>query len=127
MEQPLLRPVISGVVSIIVMLFSVSVLLSILLHLTSLQESSLHMVLMPITFLSVFIGGCIAGFKSGARGWYYGALTGLGFILLTWLFSFLGFDSVLSMRTLWLYAAFLVLAMLGGMIGVNMSPKRKEY
>lgn len=121
------RPVLTGLGTIICLLLVISVILSLLLHYTSLQESSLSWLLLPATLLTLFIGGCVSGFLSGTRGWYFGGCTGISFILFTWLISFLGFESSLRWEALWLYLTFLGLAMIGGVIGVNLSPpKRRE-
>ena len=44
--------------------------LTFLLHFTSIQESSIHWFIMPITLITLFIGGLIAGYKAGGKGWY---------------------------------------------------------
>jgi putative membrane protein (TIGR04086 family) len=119
-----LRPVLSGLVAIVSILFLASLILTLILHFTSVQEASVQWFLLPITLLTLFIGGVIAGYKSGARGWYFGGLTGLTFLLLAWLVSFLGFDSVFTYTNLLLYLSYLLLAIVGGVVGVNLSPKR---
>ncbi len=118
------RPVLTGVVAVVIILFAVSLIMSLLLHFTSLRESSLHWFLFPITLVTLFIGGAIAGYQSGTKGWYYGGLTGIVFLLFTWLISYLGFDLSFQFKTAWLYAALLLLSVMGGMIGVNMSPQQ---
>jgi putative membrane protein (TIGR04086 family) len=120
----LLSPIVSGLVAIVGILFASSLLLSLILHFTTIQEASIQWFLLPITLLTLFMGGVIAGYKSGSKGWYFGGLTGLSFLFIAWLVSFLGFDSVFSYQNLLLYISYLLLAVLGGVIGVNMSPKR---
>lgn len=119
-----IAPIISGLIVIIAILFLSSLLLSVLLHFTSLQESSVQWFIMPITLITLFIGGLIAGYKAGGKGWYVGTLTGLGFIILSWLISFLGFDLPPSVKQFLLYGLYLVAAIAGGIIGVNLSPQR---
>ncbi|GAA0354846.1 TIGR04086 family membrane protein [Bacillus horti] len=124
MPNSYVRPIITGVSTIIVVLLSISLCLSLLLHFTSLKESSIEILLLPISLLTLFIGGLISGYKSGTKGWYVGALTGLAFILLSWILSFLGFDLSFSLKAVLIYLFYLLLAMLGGIIGVNLSPHR---
>lgn len=119
-----IRPILSGIVSIVSILFIFSFILSLLLHFTMIQEASIQWFLLPITLLTLFIGGVIAGYQSGQKGWYIGGLTGLTFLLIAWLVSFLGFDMLVTLKSLLIYVAYLLLAMIGGMFGVNMSPHR---
>lgn len=119
-----IRPILSGIVSIVSILFIFSLILSLLLHFTMIQEASIQWFLLPITLLTLFIGGVIAGYQSGQKGWYIGGLTGLTFLLIAWLVSFLGFDMLVTLKSLLIYVAYLLLAMIGGMFGVNMSPHR---
>ncbi|GGK16159.1 hypothetical protein GCM10010965_06520 [Caldalkalibacillus thermarum] len=125
MENISLRPVLTGLLTIIVILLSLSLIFSLVLHFTSLPETTLQWFLMPTTLVTVLIGGLIAGYQSGQKGWYFGGLTGLGFILLSWLLSYLGYETPISVYTLLQYSSFLLIAMLGGIIGVNLSPQRK--
>lgn len=120
----LIRPILSGVIAIVAILIVFSFILSLMLHFTMILEASIQWFLLPITLLTLFIGGVIAGYQSGRKGWYFGGVTGLAFLLIAWLVSFLGFDILLSLKNLFTYLAYLLLAMLGGMVGVNMSPKR---
>lgn len=119
-----IRPILSGIVSIVSILFIFSLILSLLLHFTMIQEASIQWFLLPITLLTLFIGGVISGYQSGQKGWYIGGLTGLTFLLIAWLVSFLGFDMLVTLKSLLIYVAYLLLAMIGGMFGVNMSPHR---
>lgn len=124
MGQFLIRPILSGVIAIVGILIVISFILSLMLHFTMIQETSIQWFLLPITLLTLFIGGVIAGYQSGGKGWYYGGVTGVAFLLIAWLVSFLGFDILLSLKSLLIYLAYLLLAMMGGMVGVNMSPHR---
>lgn len=119
-----IKPILTGLLAIIVLLFFSSICLTFLLHFTSIQESSIHWFIMPITLITLFIGGLIAGYTAGGKGWYVGAVTGLGFILLSWLASFLGFDLSLTSKQFLLYSLYLLAAIIGGIIGVNLSPQR---
>lgn len=122
----LIKPIISGIISIIAILLSVSLILSLILHLSATHAASVEWFLFPITLVTLFIGGVIAGYKSGTKGWYYGGLTGISFVLLIWLISFLGFDVSLSIKNSLFYISYVLLALIGGIVGVNMSPHRKD-
>lgn len=117
-------PVVTGIFSILILLFAASFILSLILHFTTVQESSIQFLLLPITLITLFFGGFISGLKSGSKGWYFGGLTGLAFLLIIWLITFLGFDATLELKNMLIYAGYLVLSTVGGVFGVNMSPKR---
>lgn len=117
-------PIFSGLITIICILFGISLLLSLLLHFTSMTEASIEWFLLPLTLLTLFIGGVVSGYKSGTKGWYFGGMTGILFLLLIWLVSYLGFDMTLSSKNLTLYLFYFLLSLIGGIVGVNMSPQR---
>jgi len=119
-----LTPILFGVISIVTILISTSFILSLILQFSSLKESSIQMFILPITLITLFIGGFVAGFKSGSKGWYMGALTGTGFLIIIWMISFLGFDTALSLKNALIYGSYLLLATIGGVVGVNMSPNK---
>jgi putative membrane protein (TIGR04086 family) len=118
------RPILAGYLTMIIMLLVISAILSFLLAFTSLRESSVQWFFLPVTLLTLFIGGVIAGYRAGEKGWYYGAIGGALFTLTVWLISYLGFDFTPTTKNFILYVAYILLAMLGGMIGVNMSPRK---
>jgi putative membrane protein (TIGR04086 family) len=119
-----LRPVLAGLIFIIVTLVVLSLIVSAVLLFSSVTENAIQWFLLPATLITVMIGGLIAGSKAGHKGWYFGIMTGIGFIILSWLMSFLGFNLSPDMYTLLMYASCLAIAMLGGIIGVNLNPKR---
>lgn len=122
-----LRPVILGVLTIITVLIITSFILSLLLQFTTLQEQSLGWFILPFTLFTLLIGGVVSGYRSGHKGWYFGGLTGMCFILITWLISFLGYNAAVTLNTLLMYVGYLAIAIIGGIIGVNMSPQRGSH
>jgi putative membrane protein (TIGR04086 family) len=113
-----------GVVTIFLLATVVSFVLSLILKFTNAQESSLTWLVLICSLLSAFIGGFVAGGKGKERGWLVGGFTSLLFTLIVLLFQFLGFDQSFTAQQ-WLYhLGFLVVAMLGGIIGVNVSTSR---
>jgi putative membrane protein (TIGR04086 family) len=118
------RAVLYGVITIFLLVTVVSFVLSLILTFTSAQESSFTWVVLICSFLSVFIGGLVAGGKGKERGWLVGGFTSMLFTLIVFLFQFLGFDHLFTAQQ-WLYhLGFLIVAMLGGIIGVNVSTSR---
>ena len=60
--------IIYGVTTIFILAIIASLIFSILLRFTALTESSLSLVMMIVTFLSLFIGGFISGGKGKKQG-----------------------------------------------------------
>ncbi|GJM75106.1 hypothetical protein HMSSN036_73220 [Paenibacillus macerans] len=68
-------------------------------------------------------GGIVSGKRAKQRGWYQGGLTGLLYVVLLLLISFLALDTSLTLRDCILLAPGLVIGAFGGMIGVNLNRK----
>ncbi|KOR86474.1 hypothetical protein AM233_22460 [Bacillus sp. FJAT-22058] len=113
--------VIYGVGSIFAIAMIASLIVSILLRFTSLTESSLTYVVMIVSFLSLFIGGFISGGKGKKQGLFLGGSTGLLYLLVVFLFQYLGHDSLFTIKQWIYYGCFVITAMMGGVLGVNMS------
>ncbi|QIZ68494.1 TIGR04086 family membrane protein [Geobacillus subterraneus] len=115
-----------GVATIFVLAALISFVFSLLLKWTDIHESSLTWVIFAVSVISMFIGGIVAGGKSQEKGWLAGGLTSLLFTALIFLFQFLGIEKPFTAEQ-WLYhLVFFVAAALGGIVGVNLSPARRE-
>ncbi|WP_054711320.1 TIGR04086 family membrane protein [Bacillus sp. JCM 19041] len=99
----------------------ISALVATLLTLTSLTEHSVSWVMITFAFIALFIGGFIAGGKAGTKGWLAGALTALIFSGIVLAISYLGYNEVVSVKQLLLFAGYVGVSSLGGIIGVNLS------
>ncbi|MGD6816685.1 TIGR04086 family membrane protein [Metabacillus sp. 84] len=115
------KAILSGLAVIFSSAILISVIFSLLLKFTGMTESSIQWILLALSFITLFIGGFIAGGKGKERGWLLGGITALCFTLIIVLFQFLGFGSSMKPMQLLYHAGFLGMAMLGGMIGVNLS------
>ncbi|WAA10265.1 TIGR04086 family membrane protein [Fervidibacillus albus] len=113
-----------GTIYVIAALFSL--LFSLLLRFTSLQENEIGYGITIISFIAIFFGGMIAGGKGKEKGWFLGVLTGLSYTLLNFLFQYLGFDAFFSMEQMVYYTLFIITAMIGGIIGVNSIGNRSK-
>jgi len=115
-----------GVASIFVLAALVSFVFSLLLKWTDIEESSLTWMIFAVSVISMFIGGVVAGGKSQEKGWLAGGLTSLLFTAIIFLFQFLGVEKPFTAEQ-WLYhLIFFVVAALGGIVGVNLSPAHRE-
>ena len=74
----------------------------------------------------MFIGGFMSGGKGKAKGWVVGGSTGLIYTLIVFLFQYLGHDSLFSMEQLVYHTCYILTAMMGGILGVNMSGGARE-
>nr|WP_322091005.1 TIGR04086 family membrane protein [Cytobacillus massiliigabonensis] len=97
-----------------------------LLTFTSLQESSLQFVVTAISFVSLFIGGFISGGKGKQKGWMVGGLTGLSYSIIIFLFQYLGQDSLFNLQQVIYHVCYILTAMMGGILGVNMSNNKSR-
>ncbi|MFJ7974777.1 TIGR04086 family membrane protein [Peribacillus sp. NPDC096379] len=108
-----------GVIFILVILFSF--IFAMILRFTSVTESSLTYIIMALSFITLFIGGFVSGGKGKKQGLLLGSGTGMLYVLIILMFQYLGHDSLFSLKQ-WIHqGCFVVTAMMGGVLGVNMS------
>ncbi|WP_423407517.1 TIGR04086 family membrane protein [Heyndrickxia sp. MSNUG] len=115
------KAVLYGVMAIFLLAVVSSFIFSLLLKFTSVQESSLQYVMTSISFLSIFIGGFITGGNGKLKGWLIGGSTGLVYSLIIFLFQFLGYDSLFTFEQLIYHTCYILTAMMGGILGVNIA------
>ncbi len=113
--------VLHGVIAIFVFAILSSLIFSLLLAFTSVQESSLKYIVTTVSFISLFIGGFITGKNGKQKGWLIGGATGIIYSTIIFLFQFLGHDSLFSMEQLIYHICYILTAMMGAILGVNMS------
>ena len=108
-----------------IMLFA-SLVLSFLLRFTSLGASTLNWTTVIISLIALFAGGLIAGIKGKDKGWILGIFTGLGFTLFVLLYQYLGYNTGFSTSQFIHHGGFLVAALIGGVLGVNISSNSEK-
>ncbi|WP_248927369.1 TIGR04086 family membrane protein [Paenibacillus hamazuiensis] len=112
-------PVFSGLLYALVTMAIGTVVTSLILFSTSMQESSLLGYAYGIHALSLFVGGLTAGRRSETRGWYHGGLLGLLYSTIIFIVAFLAYDAGFSKQTLILLGLTFASGAIGGIIGVN--------
>ena len=112
--------VLYGTLAIFSLVIISSLIFAFLLRFTSLQESSIQFIITAISFASIFAGGFISGGKGKQKGWLLGGLTGLIYSAIIFLFQFLGLDSLFSFEQIVYHICYILIAMMGGILGVNM-------
>ncbi len=120
------KAILYGLITIFVFAMVTSLIFSLLLKFTNLTESSITWIILGLSLLALFIGGFVAGGNGKEKGWLVGGITALLFSLIILLFKFLGYGEMFSMQELMYHGGFLLIAMLGGVFGVNMSSSRAK-
>ncbi|MDQ0269868.1 TIGR04086 family membrane protein [Cytobacillus purgationiresistens] len=114
-----------GIITIFAFAIVSSFIFALILRFTSLQEASLQYVITGISFIAIFTGGFISGGKGKQKGWMLGGLTGLLYVVVIFLFQYLGFDKLFSIDQLVYFVCYILIAMMGGILGVNMNSKSR--
>ncbi|WP_208590325.1 TIGR04086 family membrane protein [Gracilibacillus suaedae] len=118
--------VLYGWIGIFVVMVLASVILTLLLRFTSLGESTLEMATLFISFIALFTGGLIAGLKAKHKGILIGTITSLLFTFVVFCYRFLGLHVGFSVVELVNHSAYLLLAIIGAIIGVNLSSEEES-
>ncbi|KUP05841.1 membrane protein [Bacillus coahuilensis m2-6] len=115
--------VMMGVVTILGLALIIAAIFATILRFTDLQEQSIQIILTIFSFITVFIGGMIAGGKAKQKGWIFGFMTGAIYTLIVFLFQYLGHDSLFSFEQMIYHTCYITTSMMGGILGVNLSSK----
>lgn len=110
-----------GLITVFMFAIAISLLFSLLLRFTSLQETSVAWIIVALSFITLFIGGFVSGGKGKEKGWLLGGATGGAYTLVIFLFQYLGNDSLFNLHQMLFHLGFIGTAALGGIIGVNLS------
>ncbi|OZM58011.1 TIGR04086 family membrane protein [Lottiidibacillus patelloidae] len=110
-----------GLLTILILIISASLIISLLLKFTSLEEGSFNWLFYALTFITLFIGGFISGGKAKEKGWMIGLGTGLLYTLVVFFVQYLGYQDAFSMEQYVHHGTGILSAMFGGMLGVNVA------
>ncbi|WP_227937827.1 TIGR04086 family membrane protein [Alkalihalobacillus deserti] len=116
--------VLFGLTTILVIALSFSLVVSLVLTFTSLTEHSVQWLITIVAFVTMFLGGTIAGARAKERGWIAGAITALLFSLLTFIIQYLGYDNSFTNEQYMYHGGYILAAAFGGIIGVNLSSNK---
>ncbi|WP_067727300.1 TIGR04086 family membrane protein [Oceanobacillus damuensis] len=103
-----------------------SFVLALILNFTSFERPGLEWATLIIGLVALFSGGITAGIKGKAKGWMIGGTIGLGFSLIIFLVQYLGYQQGFSLEQSLYHLAYLAVALLGGIIGVNVAGEPSE-
>lgn len=115
-----------GWIIVFAVIMLASIILAFLLKFTSLAPSIIPWITLCIGMIALFSGGVVAGIKGRVKGWAIGGSIGLGFTLFTFLIQFLGYNEWFTISQSLHHLGYILVACLGGMIGVNVAPKQAE-
>ncbi|WP_163537867.1 TIGR04086 family membrane protein [Gracilibacillus sp. YIM 98692] len=118
--------VLFGWIGILIVMFVASIVLGLLLRFTSLADFTLQWATLLISFLALFTGGFIAGIKAKHKGMLVGGLTSLLFTFFVFCYQYLGLGATFTIVEIVHHTAFLLLAIIGAIIGVNMSDSQEK-
>ena len=114
-----------GMAAAFILIITSALIVSTLLKLTDLQESSVSQIPAAASFAGLFIGGIIAGAKYKQRGLMIGALTGLIYCLFILMIGFLGYEAGFDWKQGLFYVCNIAVAAIGGALGVNLFSHKK--
>ncbi len=118
--------VLYGVITVFLFAIVSSVIFSLILRFTPTSEGSLQFVITGVSFITLFLGGFVSGGKGKQKGWLVGGLTGIVYTTIIFLFQFLGMDSLFSFEEIVYHVCYILTAMMGGILGVNLSTTSKR-
>ncbi|MEI5905704.1 TIGR04086 family membrane protein [Bacillus spongiae] len=118
--------VLFGLATILGIAIVFSAIFATILRFTNLQESSISLFITIVSFIALFSGGFITGGKAKEKGWLFGTLTGGLFSLLVLSFRYLGYDQLFTLQEVVYHICYIVTAMMGGILGVNVSGGRSS-
>ncbi|MGG5254922.1 TIGR04086 family membrane protein [Neobacillus sp. SM06] len=125
-SKSLSTAVLYGVIFIFVFAALSSLIFSLILRFSSVQEASLQYIVTAMSFIGLFGGGFLSGGKGKQKGWLIGGLTGLVYTLIVFLFQYLGYDRFFDVQQLIYYICYILIAMMGGILGVNLSTNKRS-
>lgn len=96
-----------------------SLIFSLILQFTATQEKSISLLITIISFFSVFIGGFICGGKGKQKGWLIGASTGIVYSFIIFTYQYLGHSALFTLEQMIFHICYILTAMMGGVLGVN--------
>jgi len=112
-----------GLLAIFILATVSSLIFSLVLRFTSTSELTIGYVILFVSFFSLFIGGFISGGKGKRSGWMLGGATGLLYTLIIFLYQYLGLDALFTTKQIVYYVSYILTAMMGGVLGVNLASK----
>lgn len=100
--------------------------MALVLQFTSITNPLLDQLATVLAFVILFIAAFIAGLKAKSKGWLVGILLSLGFSLFVFLFQYLGYGELFSVKQIIFHTGFLAACIIGAILGVNLTGNRQR-
>lgn len=124
-ENNQLINIFSGIIKSFIITFILIIILSAVLVNTNISEDIIGPAIFVITCISILVGAMSSIRKNGI---VYGGIVGIAYVLTIYLLSsILGGEFGLTINSLILIILSILSGMLGGIIGVNIKNRGKEY
>lgn len=119
-KKMMTMPLLAGITFALIWLAAGALILSLVLHFSSVKESNLGNLSFIVHGVSALIGGLSSGKRAAAKGWYYGCMLGILYGVIIIVISFLASNISPSLQSLLLLATVIAAGAFGGMVGVNL-------
>jgi putative membrane protein (TIGR04086 family) len=124
MSARMFSAMLSGLIVVLGIILTCSIIISLLLRFTSLSESSFTWIIIGLSFLALFLGGFVSGKKGKEKGWFLGAGTGFLFSILVFLVQYLGYQIQFDSLQYLYHFGYMLVSLIGGILGVNLANQR---
>jgi len=84
-------------------------------------------IITAVSFIALFGGGFLSGGKRKEKGWLIGGITGLIYSFVVFLFQYLGYDRLFNGEQLIYHTCYTLIAMMGGILGVNIATNNSRH
>lgn len=125
MEKKQWIAILYGWVAILFFVLLSSAVLALIIRYSEITSFTLSYLTLIIGLFTLFLGGVIAGLKGKANGLMIGFITGIGFTILTFFIQYLGFNEVFTMKQFIYHITYILCAIVGSIIGVNLTDSEK--
>lgn len=115
-----LNALLYGWIFVLAFILITSFILALILQFTDISQWMLSWIAFGVGLIALFVGGMVTGVKGKAKGWIFGGITGLGFTIFVFLVQYLGYQNGFTFEQLLHHSGYILAAVFGGMIGVNM-------
>ncbi|UOF92735.1 TIGR04086 family membrane protein [Fodinisporobacter ferrooxydans] len=113
-------PLVAGIITACITTLILLVLASIILTWTAVSDGKLPFITYTINVIAVIAGAVSAARKSSEKGWYYGGLSGLVYMILVAIIGFVLYrGEYLNVHNLLQMAIMTGIGGFGGMIGIQ--------
>lgn len=118
--------VLYGWITICLLLLFFALIMTFVIKFTSINDLTIIYVAFSISSLSMFFGGIVTGMKGKDNGWLLGVITGIGFILCVYIIQFTFIKQTFLWQQYIYHATFILVAIAGSILGVNLVSESKE-